>query len=296
MNVSSRLLFSISLCALLDSTANVAFAQGNLTPPGAPAPTMKTLAQIEPRTPISSLPYHITNSGSYYVTANLTNTAVNGITISVSDVTVDLNGFTLFGGASSSEGIVLDDGIRNVALLNGTVRNWGDYGVRAYTAFVVVCERIRTLGNFQGGIGLSSNGVARACLADNNAFYGIYATSGSVVEDCSISNNGGDGIQAESGCSLLNNYLSGNNTNLMNSGAAINVTGSGCRIEGNQVVNNWLKGVQDIFGGSSNVIIRNTARGNSVTNYNVSASSALGPLITLPGVITNLNPWANFSY
>ena len=28
-------------------------AQGSLTPPGAPAPTMKTLAQIDPRTPIS---------------------------------------------------------------------------------------------------------------------------------------------------------------------------------------------------------------------------------------------------
>jgi len=33
------------------------FAQGGLAPPGAPTPTMKTLAQIEPRTPISSLPF-----------------------------------------------------------------------------------------------------------------------------------------------------------------------------------------------------------------------------------------------
>ena len=30
--------------------------QGSLTPPGAPGETMKTLAQVEPRTPISSLP------------------------------------------------------------------------------------------------------------------------------------------------------------------------------------------------------------------------------------------------
>jgi len=42
-----------------------AFAQGSLTPPGAPAPTMKSLDQIEPRTPISSLPFTISSSGSY---------------------------------------------------------------------------------------------------------------------------------------------------------------------------------------------------------------------------------------
>ena len=45
--------------------------QGSLTPPGAPGETMKALAQVEPRTPISSLPYTISESGSYYVTGNL---------------------------------------------------------------------------------------------------------------------------------------------------------------------------------------------------------------------------------
>src|SRR5438105_5129643 len=40
------------------------FGQGSLTPPGAPAPSMKTLQQVEPRTPISSAPFTITNSGS----------------------------------------------------------------------------------------------------------------------------------------------------------------------------------------------------------------------------------------
>src|SRR5437016_11603206 len=35
-------------------TFHSAFGQGALTPPGAPTPAMKTLTQIEPRTPISS--------------------------------------------------------------------------------------------------------------------------------------------------------------------------------------------------------------------------------------------------
>jgi hypothetical protein len=83
-------------------TIQPAFAQGSLTPPGAPAPTMKTLAQIEPRTPIASLPFTITNAGSYYLTTNLVGTSgTNGITIASGNVTLDLEGFALLGVPSS---------------------------------------------------------------------------------------------------------------------------------------------------------------------------------------------------
>ena len=50
--------------------------------------------QGDPRTPISSLPYTITNSGSYYVTGNLESSS-HGIVIDASGVTVDLMGFSL---------------------------------------------------------------------------------------------------------------------------------------------------------------------------------------------------------
>ena len=54
--------------------------QGSLTPPGAPGETMHTLEEVyertDPRTPISSLPYTISEPGSYYVAGKLGSTGM----------------------------------------------------------------------------------------------------------------------------------------------------------------------------------------------------------------------------
>lgn len=109
---------------LLLATATAALAQGPLAPPGAPAPTMKTLDQVEARTPIETLPYTISTSGSYYFTKNLQFTAASGnaITITTNNVTLDLNGFTL----SSTSGVTgiaisVNDDLNNIAIKNGKI-------------------------------------------------------------------------------------------------------------------------------------------------------------------------------
>jgi hypothetical protein len=114
------------LLSTLNSQLSTALAQGSLTPPGTPAPAMKTLAQIEPRTPISSAPFTITNSGSYYLTTNLTTTVSNAITIATSGVTLDLNGFTISSTvASASAGgsaILLNGALSDLTIFNGHIR------------------------------------------------------------------------------------------------------------------------------------------------------------------------------
>ena len=58
----------------------------------------------------------------------------HGIEIAASGVTLDLNGFDLVGiaGMGAFDGVnATAVGLTNIAVLNGSVRNWGDEGVEA---------------------------------------------------------------------------------------------------------------------------------------------------------------------
>jgi hypothetical protein len=121
---------------------SLAFAQGSLTPPGPPAPAMKTLVEIEPRTPISSAPFTITNSGSYYLTTNLNVSTGNGITIATNGVTLDLSGFTISSTASNSAtpyGILLNSGLSDITIFNGHIRGGVTTTAPGFTAAAAFC-------------------------------------------------------------------------------------------------------------------------------------------------------------
>ena len=110
---------------ILALTATLLHAQGPLTPPGAPVPSMKTLAQIEARTPISADDFLIDTPGSYYLTKD-----VRSIFIRTPDVTLDLNGFTVrVRNGSTGINVVLDSAIptssRTITIQNGTVAGSG---------------------------------------------------------------------------------------------------------------------------------------------------------------------------
>jgi hypothetical protein len=96
---TKRILCQAALMLALSSLSRqlaTCFAQGSLTPPGAPAPTFKTLGQIEPGTAITVSDAVTTSSpGSYYLTTNTTGSSGDATTITANNVTLDLNGFTL---------------------------------------------------------------------------------------------------------------------------------------------------------------------------------------------------------
>ncbi|NNM28599.1 MAG: right-handed parallel beta-helix repeat-containing protein [Akkermansiaceae bacterium] len=186
---------------------------------------MKTLDQVEPRTPISSLPHSITAAGSYYLTANLTGVSgSNGITIEASDVTLDLNGFALIGVPGSLEAVAVPAARHNLAIRNGLVRDWGLDGVNALNADNSILAGLRAYRNgleasFEDGLRVGQNSVVRDCTAEANGRFGIFADDGSTVTGCAASLNGDNGIVVSdygvvSDCSAKENGFNGIKANL----------------------------------------------------------------------------------
>ncbi|MBI3882358.1 MAG: right-handed parallel beta-helix repeat-containing protein [Verrucomicrobia bacterium] len=173
---------TIVVLQLLCLDSATVFAQGSLTPPGAPAPLFKTLTQIEPRTPIGTYGTNITVAGSYYLSGNLTSSLTNsdGITISTDNVTVDFNGFAIIntgGVATQSDGISFT-ARNNVTIKNGTITGFyrgifanGDSGG-------VVVENMRLATNYFRGISLLLQMGAAGGIVRNNYAYG---TGGTIV-------------------------------------------------------------------------------------------------------------------
>ena len=224
MKTRTPTIIAAGICALVLTTAS-GFSQGSLTPPGAPAPTMKTLDQIEPRTPISSLPYTITRPGAYFITTNLTGVAnANGITIATGNVALDLRGFTLTGVPGSTNGIYVAGNYTEITIENGTVTTWGLMGVNADNAIGGRFTRLNIVANTDDGLdpggsaqvsdcvshdnigngfgGLCYRSTFEHCAAHDNHLVGFSTFDQCLFIVCSATVNGTDGFNPFYNCTL----------------------------------------------------------------------------------------------
>jgi parallel beta-helix repeat protein len=322
MKIKIHLIRVALLLATLNPQLSTVFAQGSLTPPGAPAPTMKTLAQIEPRTDVLKLSgdagdlFLITNSGSYYLTTNIVGVSgKSGIFITANNVTLDLNGFALLGVPGSVAGIQVSGLCTNVIVRNGNMSGWGSGGVNVAgsTSYNLVFDRLNLSVN-SSSVGINAyNALISGCTV-NGGSDGIIAVK-SDVRDCSINGSANAGILVNygtvsgclvqdcvgagiyvnaPGCQIIGNTCIGNNSSADVNEAGIFINDSNNRVENNHVSASGHAGIQvNNSPYVNNVIIKNTVSGNGVNNYLGTGGNDFGPITT---AAATTSPWANISH
>ncbi len=268
MTRSLRATSSIAAAILL--AAGALLTAGPLNPPAGPvAGTYKTLPEGEPRPAINATNtpgsatglFRITQSGSYYLTGNITGVlGKSGIEIASDGVTIDLCGFSLIGGGGSTDGIATAVGsLTDIAITNGSIRGWTGDGIDLATNFSTntrICD-VQTAGNggvgikvannyivercgcrLNGGGGLSTAalGIVRECQAVNNSTVGMVVGQGATVAGCFSGFNLGvtDAIRTGGYCTIRNCTVDNSPGNGLVVGDVSTVTG--CAITGcNQV-------------------------------------------------------------
>ncbi len=265
---------------VLASAATVAMAGPLNPPPGPITATMKTLAEVEPRMAINATNtpgnagamFVISQPGSYYLSSDVTVEASKyGVQIAASDVTVDLNGFTIKGLTGSRAGVygytVNRPTIRNgrivntdstgISLIHAPSSNQGAVienvvveGCSSYGT-LVTGGTIRNCQFIQNGGGVWSDGLndmlIEGCVAIRNTADG-FSVRRATIKNCTASYNAGAG--ASIGTGLVSNFTSDSNglgvvidsgsvlDSVCSNSSVIGILASGeCLIRGNSITN-----------------------------------------------------------
>jgi len=289
---------------------------GELEPPVPPGtPTMLPIDQIEARRPINvdMLPLTISEPGtSWYLVHDIKTTGA-GITVAADDVTIDLNGFVLEGG--TGVGIRHDKSTipypENVTIQDGTVRGWGQQGIRLGTRSSIT--RVRAISNGGTGIEVDTESLVIGSIASDNGTHGIMAFQGTVIRECVAGNNrengfwgstgvlivqnvaehnDRNGIRVDDSCHVQDNVARGNGLSVGNF-SGIWVWGDRNRVEGNSLADNRNGITVD---GIHNIVARNSATENWDSSYTINGAASFNMVGTIRTSLTSAGPWDNLCF
>ena len=220
---------------------------------------MEMLYSSESRIAVNELPgdanwvHIIDQPGSYYLTENIIVQSINqgAIFVSADNVTIDLNGFTIYGGSARNQGIS-GDTIKNFTVLNGNILGFQGVGIYAQNTDNFHAQNLRiecdpnslTSGIRSGtnsfitncsvknclsaGIDVSGNGgFISQCVTNSTGYYGIYLNGSGTVAGCVVNGNSSYGIVIKNGTGLIRG-------NSITNTAGIDATGS-------TLINNHIK-------------------------------------------------------
>lgn len=231
-------------------------------------------------------PATISVPGSYVLTGGLVvpSTATIAIQVTSSDVSIDLNGFSITGAscvgattsacrptAASGHGVSVDNDLRHgVSVRNGSIVGVGGIGVWVGQQGSV--SNVRTRWNGSDGIRAASGSVVSQAASIENGQYGIFVYAGSTVERSVVNGNLEDGIYTDADSLVVDNTARGNSESGI-------FADTGSTVRGNTATGNKF----GIGGGAGTNIIDNTVKGNT----SVGLSAAAGGLVQRNSVYGN---------
>lgn len=266
-------------------------AAGPIAPPAGPVcPTSRTLAEIEPRKPLSAANtpgdevsvFTITQPGTYYLTGDVIAPAnAAGITVLAPDVTIDLGGFMIRGETGSASGIVAL-GADRLVVRSGRINGTSSHGIYAESSTNCAVQDVTVDGCSGPGFLMGAGSTFDRCTARACGGSGFDLRAGCIARQCVAANNLGAGFAAAGQCEIIACTARENASGILVSGAGALVRGCSVQtntvygialdaqaalITGNYCCSNGQSGSGGgiyVLAGTTHLIIDNVAIGNEI--------------------------------